>query len=45
MKLTKEETGLLYFIVAEAIEKLSLNSNAHRQLVEILYKLDVEARK
>jgi len=45
MKLTKEEIGLLYFIVAEAIEKLSLNSNDRGRLVEILCRLDVEARK
>ena len=45
MKLTKEEIGLLYLIVAEAMEKLTFNSYVNQQLIEILYKLDVEARK
>jgi hypothetical protein len=45
MKLTKEETGLLYLLVAEAMEKLNFNSYVNKQLITILYKLDQEARK
>jgi len=45
MKLSKEEIGLLYLLVAEAIEKLNFNSYVNQQLIRILYKLDQEARK
>jgi len=45
MKLTKEETGLLYFIVAKANESIDFNTYCKAQLNGLLVKLDLEARK
>lgn len=45
MKLTKEEIGLLYLIVAEANKHIDFNTYCKAQLLGLLVKLDKEARK
>lgn len=45
MKLTKEEIGLLYLLVAEANKHIDFNTYCKAQLNGLLVKLDREARK
>jgi hypothetical protein len=44
MKLTKEEIGLLYLIVAEANKHIDFNTYCKDQLNQLLVKLDKEAK-
>jgi len=44
MKLTKEEIGLLYLIVAEANKYINFNTYCKDQLNQLLVKLDKEAK-